>query len=163
MKSLHPRPSIEVTDTFFAHTWKGGWTYIKTVVDVVHEPVIILDKELRVRAANESFYRVFKVAVHNTEGKIIYDLGNGQWDIPALHTLLKKVLEDDTFFKGFEVRHQFPGIGEKVMLLNARQIHFLDPIATKGFPPIIMLAIEDITELMTIAAKVSHATRQQDR
>jgi two-component system CheB/CheR fusion protein len=68
--------------------WEKSWTYIKTVVDVVREPVLILDKDLRVMAANESFYRIFQVEAKDTEGHVVYGLGNGQWDIPALRKLL---------------------------------------------------------------------------
>ncbi len=131
--------------------WAESWTYIKTVVDVVREPVLILDKDFRVMAANDSFYRTFQVEVPDTEKKIIYELGNGQWDIPALRKLLEDILPKNTFFKGFEVIHEFPSIGKKVMILNARQIHSKDESASKIFPPIILLAMEDVTEIMAVA------------
>ena len=66
------------------HLWEKSWTYIKTVVDVVREPILILDKDLRVMTANDSFYRTFQVEKKDTENRIVYGLGNGQWDIPAL-------------------------------------------------------------------------------
>ncbi|MFA5870854.1 MAG: PAS domain-containing protein [Candidatus Paceibacterota bacterium] len=145
---------------FFDRLWTESWTYIKTVVDVVREPVLILDKDFRVMAANESFYRVFQSEAKETEKKIVYDLGNGQWDIPSLRKLLEDILPKNTFFKGYEVAHDFPHIGRKVMMLNARQIHFKEDSASELFPPIILLAMEDVTEMMIIAETFANQTRQ---
>lgn len=138
------------TDSFKI-LWEEGWTYIKTVVDVLREPVLILDRDLRVVVANDPFYKLFQVDAKETEHKVVYDLGNGQWDIPDLRKLLEVVLPKNTFFKGFEVTHTFPIIGKKVMILNARQIHFSDKAASKLFPSIILLAMEDVTEIMIVA------------
>ena len=146
------------------HLWEKSWTYIKTIVDVVREPVLILDKDLRVMAANESFYRTFQVEHKDTEGKNVYELGNGQWNIPALRKLLDDILPKNTFFKGFEVAHEFPFIGKKVMILNARQIHFKEDTALEVFPPIIMLAMEDVTEIMAVAGTLAgHANYLEAR
>ncbi|MGC9599382.1 MAG: PAS domain-containing protein [Minisyncoccia bacterium] len=128
--------------------WKESWAYIKTVVDTAREPFLILDKDLRVMATNESFYRTFQIEPKDVENKMVYELGNGQWDIPALRKLLEDILPKNTFFKGFEVIHEFPAIGRKVMILNARQIHFKEDA---DFPPIIFLAMEDVTEMMAVA------------
>jgi len=144
---------------FIDHFWEKSWTYIKTVVDVVREPVLILDKNFCVMAANESFYRTFQVEAKETENKIIYDLGNGQWNIPALKKLLEDILPKNTFFKGFEVVHEFPFIGRKVMILNARQIHVKDD---NSFPPIILLAIEDVTEMMFVAENLANHTKRME-
>ncbi|MFH1171636.1 MAG: PAS domain-containing protein, partial [bacterium] len=130
-QAFHPSGSV-----FFERVWEEGWAYIKTVVDVLREPVLILDKELRVIAANESFYRTFQVDQKETEDASIYELGNGQWDIPALRKLLEEILERNTFFKGFEVSHIFPDIGQKVIMLNARQIHFTEDTRLKLASPI---------------------------
>src|SRR5689334_10999042 len=119
---------LPVGAALVARVWGESWTYIKTVVDVVREPILILDKELHVMAANEAFYRTFQVELKDTEHKIVYELGNGQWNIPALKKLLEDILPKNTFFKGFEVIHEFPFIGRKVMILNARQIHFKEDI-----------------------------------
>jgi nitrogen-specific signal transduction histidine kinase len=136
---------------FFNRLWDESWTYIKTVVDVVREPVLILDKDLRIMAANEPFYQTFQVKPNDVEKKIVYELGNGQWNIRPLRKLLENILPESTFFKGFEVTHDFPTIGRKVMILNARQIHFKKDIASELFPPIILLAMEDITDMMGVA------------
>ena len=87
----------------------------------------------------------------------MYDLGNGQWNIPALRKLLEDILPKNTFFKGFEVAHDFPLIGHKIMILNARQIHFKENLA---FQPIILLAMEDITEMMAVADMLALHTSQ---
>lgn len=146
------------------HLWEKSWTFIKTVVDVVREPVLILDKDLRVMAANDAFYRNFQVEQKDTEGTVVYELGNGQWNIPALRKLLIDILPKNTFFKGFEVTHKFPVIGRKVMILNARQIHFKEDTTLEHFPPIILLAMEDITDMMVVAETVAlHANRVQIR
>jgi hypothetical protein len=145
-KKLQP-----IENGFIETVGPACWSYIKTVVDIVREPILILDKDLRVVAANESFYRSFQVEKRDTEGKVVYDLGNGQWNIPALRKLLEDILPQNTFFKDFEVTHEFPFIGKKVMMLNARQIHSEDEITSKIFPPIIFLAIEDVTVMMVVA------------
>jgi len=140
-----------IPEDFLEKQWDKSWIYIKTVVDVVHEPILILDKNLCVMSANEPFYRTFQVEEKDTEGKVVYKLGNGQWDIPALRELLEEILPNNTFFNGFEVAHIFPSIGKKVMMLNARQIHYKDTHGSEHYPQIILLAIEDVTEMMTVA------------
>ncbi len=145
---------------FLERLWEESWTYIKTVVDVVRQPILILDKDLHVMAANESFYRTFQVEPKDTEKRIVYKLGNGQWDIPALRKLLEDILPQNTFFKGFEVAHKFPFIGDKIMILNARQIHSSRKTSSKAFPKIILLAIEDVTEIMAVAETLAHHTNQ---
>jgi hypothetical protein len=156
-----PEPSFRtIGHDFFDKLSQEGWTYIKTVVDVVREPILMLDKNLHVRAANEPFYRTFHVKREDTEGLMVYRLGNGQWDIPALRKLLEEILPKHTFFNGFQVAHDFPTIGRKVMILNARQIHFTEDGSKELFPPIILLAIEDVTEMMDIAEKLARHTNE---
>jgi PAS domain-containing protein len=153
-------------ENFFEYGWGESWTYIKTVVDVVRDPILILDKDLRVMAANEAFYRMFQVESKDTENKIVYELGNGQWNIPALKKLLEDILPKNSFFKGFEVVHEFPSIGRKVMILSARRIYKennelkqnMKQKASKAFPPIILLVMEDVTEMMDIAEKLADHT-----
>ena len=147
-----------------ARLWEKSWAYIKTVVDIVREPILVLDKDLRVLKANESFYQTFQVDSQGTEGKLVYELGNGQWDIPSLRKLLEDILPKNNFFKGFEVIHEFPFIGRKVMILNARQIHFKEDNVLGMFPPIILLAMEDATEIMVVAETLAgHANLLEDK
>lgn len=149
---------LPIAADFFERLWEESWTYIKTVVDVVREPVLILDKDLCVMAANDPFYHTFQVEPKDTTGNVVYELGNGQWDIPDLRKLLENILPQNTFFKGFQVAHEFPFIGRKIMILNARQIHFNSTSAL--FPPIILLAIEDVTEMMAVAETLAAHTNQ---
>lgn len=158
-KDLEPELKPISVD-FFERLWEKSWTYIKTVVDVVREPVLILDEKFCVLAANEPFYRMFQVEEKDTENRLVYELGNGQWDIPALRKLLENILPKNTFFRGFEVTHDFPLIGRKVMILNARQIYFREDIISGPVPHIIMLAMEDITEMMDVAEMLARHTTE---
>lgn len=144
---------------FFDKLWEKSWTYIKTVVDVVREPVLILDHDLHVMAANEAFYSMFQVKEKDTEGMLVYKLGSGQWNIPTLRKLLEDILPHQTFFKGFQVAHDFPSLGRKVFILNGRQIHVQDE-NSKFFPPIILLAMEDVTEIMVVAETLASQAKQ---
>jgi PAS domain-containing protein len=145
-----------IDKNFTLKKWDKSWTYIKTVIDIVREPILILDMNFRVMFANDPFYKVFRVKQNETKGKIVYNLGNGQWDIPLLRKLLEKILPKHTYFKGFKVDHLFPMIGRKVMLLNARQIHVKDKSNSEERSPIILLAIEDITAMMSVAEAVAN-------
>src|SRR3984957_4908914 len=120
--------------------WEVAWTYIRTVVDTVREPFIILDEELKVISANKTFYTFFQVKPEDTEGKRVYDLGNGQWNIQKLKILLEDILPKNTHFEDFKVEHTFPKIGKKIIILNARRIY-----RTGEERPIMLLAMEDIT------------------
>ena len=116
-------------------------TFAESIVDTVREPLLVLDKELRVQSANQSFYKTFNVTANETPNCLFYELGNHQWDIPELRRLLGEVLPEKEALEDFQVEHDFPVIGRKTMLLNARQIS-----QQKGKIPLILLAIEDITE-----------------
>jgi len=94
--------------------------YAQNIVDTVREPLLILDATLRVRSANRAFYQTFHVSPGETEGRLIYELGNGQWDIPDLRTLLEDIVPKSSVFDDFELDHTFPAIGRRVMLLKRR-------------------------------------------
>ena len=94
----------------------------KAIVDTVREPLVVLDRNLRVVAASRSFYQTFGVELPGTQGRMIYELGDGQWNIPALRTLLEDVIAKHHTVEAYEVEHVFPTIGRRIMLLNARQI-----------------------------------------
>jgi PAS domain S-box-containing protein len=115
--------------------------YAVAIVETVREPLVVLDNKLRVITANRSFYKIFHVKKKETEGKLIYELGNGQWNNPKLRHLLEKILPNKTFFQDFEIEHEFPEIGKRVVLLNARKV-----IQKNSNDPMILLAIEDVTE-----------------
>ncbi|MDD4989383.1 MAG: hypothetical protein PHV42_03070 [Candidatus Pacebacteria bacterium] len=149
---MKSRESVEIDP--IDHIWEEVLAYTKTIADTVHEPFLILDKDLCVMAANDSFYRTFQVEPKNTERKLVYELGNGQWNIRVLRKLLEDILPRNSFFKGFEVDHDFPLVGHKVIILNARRI-YREGTQSKIFPPIILLAMEDVTEMMNVAKRLS--------
>lgn len=113
----------------------------QAIVETVRHPLLVLDSDLRVKQANASFYRTFQVSPQETDGRILYSLGNEQWNVPKLRGLLEEVLPTGKPVNDFAVEHDYPGIGHKVMLLNARKIH--DPGSAK---PLFLLALEDVTE-----------------
>ncbi|MGI9087970.1 MAG: response regulator [Chthoniobacterales bacterium] len=114
-------------------------TYAQDIVDTVREPLLMLDTTLRVRSANRAFYQTFQVTSGETENRLIYELGNGQWDIPALRTLLEDVIPTSSVFNDFELEHTFPIIGRRVMLLNGRKLR------AGSHGELLVLAMEDVT------------------
>src|SRR5213082_1539137 len=114
-------------------------TYAQNIVDTVREPLLILDATLRVRSGNRAFYQTFKVSPEETEDRLIYELGNGQWDIPELRTLLEDIVPKSSVFNDFELEHTFPVIGRRVMLLNARKLQ------AGRHGELLVLAMEDVT------------------
>ena len=115
--------------------------YAENIISNIREPLLVLDKNLRIKTANNAFYKTFRVNEPETEGVLIYDLGNKQWNIPALRTLLENILPEKSIFNDFEVTHTFSHIGERVMLLNAREV-----LNKTNLEKLILLSIEDITE-----------------
>jgi len=114
--------------------------YAEAIVETVLDPLIILDESLRVHAANDSFYETFRVTPQETVGKLIYEFESGQWDIQPLRTLLTNVLASAAEFRGFEVHLDFPFIGRRTMLLNAREVR-----QEAGRRRLILLGIRDVT------------------
>lgn len=115
--------------------------YAENIIATLRHPFLVLDGSLRVKSANRAFFRTFGVSPEETHGQKVYDLGNGQWNIPRLRTLLEEILPRNSSFDDFEVEHSFPTIGQRSMLLNARRIHRADEKVD-----LILLGIEDITE-----------------
>ena len=111
------------------------------IVEAIPSALIILDRHLVITSANGAFYQTFRTSPGETEGRQIYELGNRQWNIPTLRTLLESVIPHRTSVEGFEVEHDFPTIGRRTMLVNARKI--FSPGAHEGS---ILLAIEDVSE-----------------
>ncbi len=114
--------------------------YAEGVVDTVSVSLLTLDPDLRVISANRQFYRTFRSTREETLNRRIFDLGNGQWNIPELRKVLERIIPDDASFEGFEVEHDFPSIGWKSMILNIRQIR-----GKSKRLGVILLSIEDIT------------------
>jgi len=117
------------------------------IVETVRQPLVILDADLRVATANRAFYETFHVTREETERQLIFDLGNRQWNIPRLRTLLEEILARSEVIENFEVEHDFESIGRRTMVLNARRV-----LSVAGEPARLLLAIEDVTESMRLAA-----------
>jgi two-component system CheB/CheR fusion protein len=115
--------------------------YAVQIVDTVREPLLVLDGELHVITASRAFYQTFFMSPDETLGKFIYDLGDGQWNIPALRTLLEDIVRQRKSFEDFEVSHDFPTLGPRVLLLNARRLR-----TDKGQSDFVLLSLDDVTE-----------------
>jgi diguanylate cyclase (GGDEF)-like protein/PAS domain S-box-containing protein len=134
-----------------AHVLAGeAHDYAQSIIETVRESLLVLDANLKIISANLSFYKTFKETPAETVGSFIYELGNRQWDIPGLRTLLQEILPQSRRFDNYEVDHYFPDIGRKVMQLNAcRILHEHKGVQT------ILLAIEDITERKQLEEKLA--------
>ncbi|MDP9176847.1 MAG: response regulator [Gemmatimonadota bacterium] len=126
-------------------------TYAQDIVDTVREPLLILDTTLRVQSGNRAFYHTFKVSPEETENRLIYELGNGQWDIPALRTLLEDIVPKSSVFNDFALEHDFPALGRRVMLLNARKLQ------AGHHGELLVLAMEDVTQRRRAEEEVANA------
>ena len=124
------------------------------IVETVRDPLLVLTSDFRVQSANPAFYQLFQVRPAETAGQSIYQLGNGQWDIPALHTLLEEILPQNTVFNDYEVTHDFEHIGPRTILLNARRLDHVD---------FILLAMEDITACTQAEAILQEHQAQLER
>jgi PAS domain S-box-containing protein len=129
--------------------------YAENIVETVRAPLVVLDGDLKILTANGSFYHTFQAKPADTVGRFIYDLGDGQWDIPKLRLLFEDILPKQTVFNGYEVEHDFPRIGHKIILLNARQI-FRGKVGSQ----IILLGMEDITERRLAENRLSEKNRE---
>ena len=115
--------------------------FAEGIVDTMREPLLVVDEATKVVSASRSFYQAFQVDAGETLGRSIFDLGYRQWNIPALHDLLDSILKRGESFDDFLVEHDFPGIGHRKMLLNARRI-----VGKSGAKPLILLAMEAVKE-----------------
>jgi two-component sensor histidine kinase len=129
----------------------------QAIVDTVREPLVVLDHDLRVVAASRSFYQTFKVSRADTQGKLLYTLGDGQWDIPKLRLLLERIVPERGVMEDYEVEHDFPGIGQRTMLLNARKVFYEGDSHTT-----ILLGIEDVTGERALEHEKDKLLQQKD-
>ncbi|HSH65197.1 MAG TPA: CheR family methyltransferase, partial [Bacteroidia bacterium] len=114
--------------------------FAEAVSETMHEPMLILDRHLRIKSANSAFYKKFHTHRAITESRLLYELGDHQWDIPSLRPLLENIIQKNTHFYDYEISHEFPDIGKKIMLLNARKI-----IQKTQNEQLILLTFIDIT------------------
>ena len=149
---------------FAAATYQAlfGTLALKSIVATIRDPLLVLDGTLRVRTASRSFYQIFQVTPDMTEGSFLYQLGNGEWDIPELRTLLEDILPRESAFENFEVTKEFPSLGRRTMLLNARKLR-----REENPTGLILLEIEDITDRKRSETELLHsyqdALRERDQ
>lgn len=125
------------------------YTYYETILSTIHEPMLILNKEIRIKSANKSFCKTFHVTEEECIGVPLYQLGDNQWDIPLLRELLEEIVPKNKHFQNFEVDVMFPIIGHKAMLLNAHRI-----VQQNSKEELIVLTISDITEIKKLAVEL---------
>ncbi|HVR75073.1 MAG TPA: chemotaxis protein CheB [Planctomycetota bacterium] len=131
--------------------------YSHAIVETVRQAILVLGPDLRVQTANRTFCKTFQVSASQTEGKLIYELGNGQWNMPGLRTLLEEVLPRHLEFRDVEVTQEFPGVGRRTMLLNAQTLR-----QTRATTEKILLAIQDITEDKAVKEATAVGSRRKD-
>jgi PAS domain S-box-containing protein len=134
-----------------------GHALAQAIVDTIREPLLVLDKDLRVVTANRSFYLTFRMQRQDVQGLPVYALGDGQWDIPELRSLLADIAPQHAVMDAFEVERDFAVIGRRIMLLNARKVFYEENGHTT-----ILLAIEDITERRAMERELKALLEQKD-
>jgi chemotaxis protein methyltransferase CheR len=134
-----------------------GPALAQAIVETIREPLLVLDKDLRVVAANRSFYLTFKVEQQNVQGRLVYALGDGEWNIPELRKLLEKILPKHTVMETYEVEQSFAGIGHRTMLLNARQV-----VNQRSAQKLILLAIDDVSERRAAERQAADLLKQKE-
>lgn len=134
-----------------------GHGLAQAIVDTIREPLLVLDKDLRVVTANRSFYLTFKMTRQDVQDRPLYLLGEGEWNIPELRLLLKNIAPRQAIMEAYEVERDFAGLGRRVMLLNARKVFYLESAHDT-----VLLAIEDITERRIIEREVNDFLHQKD-
>jgi two-component sensor histidine kinase len=145
---MDKQPFVENTD---------AGALAQAIVNTVREPLLVLDEDLRVLAASRSFYLTFKVERADTHGRLLYALGDGQWDIPGLRLLLEKIVPEHGVMDDYEVEHEFPDIGRRTMLLNARKVFYEGNSHTT-----LLLGIEDVTARRGLEREREELLRKQE-
>ena len=135
---------------------QNGITLANAIVDTVRDPLVVLDHDLRVVAASRSFYKTFRLVREDVRGQLLYEIDGGQWDIPELRDLLETISTGQATIEGYEVDREFPAIGRRVMLLNARKVFY-----EKGAHTTVLLAFEDITDRRAIELQVQDLLRKR--
>jgi PAS domain S-box-containing protein len=127
-----------------------GRTLARAIVDTVREPLLVLDDNLRVHSANPAFFKTFQLNAEETEGNLLFEIDTAFWDIPELRRLLTELLPEKKTLEDYQVDHEFPNIGHKTLLLNARRIDHVD---------LILLVMEDITERKRVENSLREANQ----
>ena len=132
-------------------------TLADAIVDTVREPLVVLDRDLRVVAASRSFYQTFGVAPDDTQGRLFYELADGQWNIPALRKLLEEVIPQHRIVEAYEIEHDFASVGRRTLLLNARQV-----FDEANPDSALLLAIEDVTQRRAAEREKDELLREKE-
>ena len=141
-----------------AYQTLAGLTALKGIIATIREPLLILDDTFRIKMASRSFYETFRVTAALTEGRIFYEVGNGQWDIPELRAVLEDVVSKESAVENFEVSRDFPALGLRAMSLSARKLR------REGNPAaLILLAIEDVTARKQIEEELLRSSEDAQR
>ena len=134
-----------------------GRLLAQAIVETIREPLLVLDQDLRVVTANRAFYQAFRMKLQDVHGRPVYGLGDGQWDIPELRLLLEGVAPQHAAMEAYEVERDFPVIGRRSMLLNAREVFF-----KKSSRKLILLAIEDVTDRRAAGREIANLLQQKE-
>jgi PAS domain S-box-containing protein len=151
MLTLLPSKSTPFVDV------QAGLTLAQAIVDTVRDPLVVLDQNLRVIAASRSFLQTFGLVSGNVQGCLIYEIDGGQWNIPELRDLLETITRNRSAVEGYEVDREFPVIGQRTMLLNAREVFY-----EKGSHSTVLLTFEDVTDRRAIERQVAELLREKD-
>ena len=127
------------------------------IIDTVRDPLLVLDQDQRITAASRSFYQTFKLAGQDLRGQVLFDIDDGQWNIPELRELLQTIAKDQETIEGYEVDREFPVIGRRTMLLNVRKVFY-----EEGAHNNVLLAFEDVTDRRAIERQVHELLREKD-
>ena len=136
---------------------KDGIALAQAVVDTVRDPLVVLDQDLRVVAVSRSFCQIFRLVRDDVRGHLLYEIDGGQWDIPELRELLETISNGQAVIEAYEVEREFPAIGHRVMLLNARKVYY-----ETGTHSTILLAFEDVTGRRSIERQVEELLREKE-
>src|SRR5664280_2491034 len=127
------------------------------IVDTVRDPLLVLDSDLRIVAARRAFFQIFHLAEKDVRGRLIYEIDDGQWNIPELRTILETIAKDHATVEGYEVNRDFPRVGRRIMLLNARKVFY-----AAGTHTTTLLAFEDVTDRRAIEEQVQELLKEKD-
>ncbi len=136
---------------------EDGIALAQAIVDTVRDPLVVLDEELRVVTASRSFYQTFQLASGQVRGRLLYEIDGGQWDMPELRHLLEMLTRDGLPIEGYEAAREFPAIGRRVMLLNARKVFY-----ETGTHSTVLLAFEDITDQLAVHQQLEDLLRDKE-
>jgi PAS domain S-box-containing protein len=157
ISSAMPDQSLVLPDIQPFANIEDGRTLTQAIVDTIREPLLVLDKDLRVVFASRSFYKTFKMESRDVQGRPVYTLSDGPWDIPQLRLLLESIVPTHAVMDAYEVEKEVSGIGRRTMLLNARQVFYEGNSHTT-----ILLAIEDISERRAQERELQELLQQKD-